>query len=115
MLDRSDQIERAMAMRLPAMPRTIPEVVRATTRLGHVAAHRRCAGLERHDRRGELERRARWIGALRSLVVKRNALVGEQRVVVRRRDAADEAIGVDAGRGVNREYVAGSRIDGHSA
>ena len=73
--DRAEEVEAAVPFLLPALPRTIAQVVVPVARLRHVRVEIDQAVLERDHRGGELERRSRRILALQRLVVERLARI----------------------------------------
>ena len=115
LLDRLAKVDVAVALLVPAAEIAVAEEVAAGARMRHVVVQTDDAGLEAHDRRRELERRAGRIQTLNHLVVQRTARIVAELRVVRRRDAADEPVGIEARRAVNREHVARLRVHGHHA
>src|SRR5689334_10422282 len=104
MLDRAEQIDRAVALVIPAPEIPCAVLIPAGTRNRHVLGRRHHAVLERDDARRQLERRAWWIPTLNRLVDERATLVLQQLLVIVDRNSAGELVRIPARRRVQRQH-----------
>src|SRR2546423_521896 len=111
MLDGSFEVERAVTLLFPAAKVSCAILKATAARHRHVFLEADEPVLQRNYRCGKLERRARRVASLDRFVDERPAFVFQQLLVVVGGNSAREFVWIPAWCTVQRQHLAGGRID----